>query len=48
VTFKRHMQIIYEVNGRFLKEVETMWPNDWDVLSAVPPPPPPRRRRCWC
>jgi len=31
----RHMQIIYEINGRFLKQVAAMWPGDMSRLARM-------------
>jgi starch phosphorylase len=31
----RHMQIIYEINGRFLKQVAAMWPGDIERLARM-------------
>jgi starch phosphorylase len=31
----RHMQIIYEINGRFLKQVAAMWPGDVSRLARM-------------
>ena len=31
----RHMQIIYEINGRFLKQVASMWPGDIERLARM-------------
>ena len=31
----RHMQIIYEINGRFLKQVASMWPGDVERLARM-------------
>lgn len=31
----RHMQIIYEINGRFLKQVSAMWPGDSARLARM-------------
>ena len=31
----RHMQIIYEINHRFLQEVDAMWPGDTQKLAAM-------------
>ncbi len=31
----RHMQIIYEINGRFLKQVASIWPGDGERLARM-------------
>lgn len=31
----RHLDIIYDINYRFLKDVENKYPKDWDLLSRV-------------
>ncbi|XP_035213985.1 glycogen phosphorylase-like [Stegodyphus dumicola] len=31
----RHMQIIYEINAKFLREVKQIWPDDTDRLSRM-------------
>ena len=31
----RHLQIIYEINGRFLKQVAAMWPGDMQRLARM-------------
>ena len=38
----RHLQIIQEINRRFLQHVASVWPNDpalWERLSLIEPPP---------
>ncbi|XP_064621871.1 glycogen phosphorylase, muscle form-like isoform X2 [Lineus longissimus] len=31
----RHLEIIYEINSKFLAEVQKKWPNDWDRMRDM-------------
>lgn len=31
----RHLEIIYDINWKFLKQIEARWPGDFDRMRAV-------------